>query len=70
MRNLVYFGYGNWMNDSVCDIESLAPEWTKWFLCLFVSHVYRPYIEWLLFQGGLSDWQYIEWTLEQLGCVS
>lgn len=20
--------------------------------------------------GGLSDWQYIEWTLEQLGCVS
>lgn len=52
MRNLVYFGYGNWMNDSVCDIESLAPEWMKWFLCLYMSHVYRPHIEWLLFQGG------------------
>lgn len=34
MRNLVYFGYGNWMNDSVCDIESLAPEWMNGF-CVF-----------------------------------
>lgn len=66
MRNLVYFGYGNWMNDSVCDIESLAPEWWNGFCVPCLQATY-----WMtVIPGGLSDWQYIEWTLEQLGCVS
>lgn len=43
MRNFVYFGYGNWMNDFVCDIESLVLEWMNGF-CVFSCFMFIGYI--------------------------
>lgn len=64
----------------ILSILDMVIEWTILFVTLKAWHQNEwngfcvPCVQatyWMtVIPGGLSDWQYIEWTLEQLGCVS